>query len=46
MGDYVQTIKLFGTMDSFTTQIVSIVSPLRVGSEVVLLARGSWRTGH
>ncbi|KAG1805950.1 uncharacterized protein BJ212DRAFT_1283150, partial [Suillus subaureus] len=25
MGDYVQMIKLFGTTDSFTTQIVSIV---------------------
>jgi hypothetical protein len=25
MGDYVQTIKFFGTTDSFTTQIVSIV---------------------
>jgi hypothetical protein len=44
MGDYVRTIKLFGTTDSFTTQIVSIVSPLKVGSEVVILVRGSWRT--
>lgn len=26
MGDYVQTIKLFGTTDSFTTQIVSFIS--------------------
>jgi len=26
MGDYVRTIKLFGTTDSFTTQIVSIIS--------------------
>jgi hypothetical protein len=26
MGDYVRTIKLFGTVDSFTTQIVSIAS--------------------
>jgi hypothetical protein len=25
MGDYVQTIKLFGTTDSFTTQIVSTI---------------------
>jgi hypothetical protein len=41
MGDYVQTIKLFGTMDSFTTQIVSIVFSLRDDSEVVLFARGS-----
>jgi len=28
MGDYVQTIKLFGTTDSFTTQIVSSISLL------------------
>lgn len=30
MGDYVQTIKLFGTIDSFTTQIVSIISFLNL----------------
>jgi len=41
MGDYVRTIKLFGTTDSFTTQIVSIVFSLRDDSEVVLFARGS-----
>lgn len=28
MGDYAQTIKLFGTTDSFTTQIVSSISLL------------------
>lgn len=44
MGDYVRTIKLFGTTDSFTTQIVSIVSYLKDGSEVIF-TRGSWRTG-
>jgi hypothetical protein len=41
MGDYVRNIKLFGTTDSFTTQIVSIVFSLRDDSEVVLFARGS-----
>jgi hypothetical protein len=48
MGDYVQTIKLFGTVDSFTTQIVSIVSFLDLknlnASDVMLFARESWRT--
>lgn len=34
MGDYVQTIKLFGTTDSFTTQIVSNFFFLEYGSEV------------
>lgn len=28
MGDYMRTIRLFGTTDSYTTQIVSILSPL------------------
>lgn len=41
MGDYVRTIKLFGTTDSFTTQIVSLVSSLKCDSEVVLFVRGS-----
>ncbi|KAG2347757.1 hypothetical protein BDR05DRAFT_875704 [Suillus weaverae] len=46
MGDYVWTIKLFGTTDSFTTQIVSFVSflALKDSSEVMLLARESWHT--
>lgn len=43
MGDYVRTIKLFGTTDSYTTQIVSIVSPLKNITEIMLSARGSWR---
>lgn len=45
MGDYLRTIKLFGTTDSFTTQVVSTISillSLKDASKVNLLARESW----
>lgn len=44
MGDYVYTIKLFGTTDSFTTQIVRIVRLLLLSDTYEVLPRESWRT--
>jgi hypothetical protein len=43
MGDYVRTIRFFGTTDSFTTQIVRI-SCIPTSMPLKSLDRGSWHT--
>jgi hypothetical protein len=47
MGDYVESIKLFGTTDSFTTQIVSLFCflDLKDSSEVILFLGGASAQG-
>lgn len=46
MGDYLQSIRLFGTIDSYTSQIVC-ESPLYLRISMILfMSRENWRIGR